>query len=86
MSNVSKELVREKGQGGKPLSADELRKIDGYWRACNYLCVGMLYLRANPVAGAFEAGAHKESVAGTLGIRSGTDVCLGALEPLNQEI
>jgi len=32
-----------------PLSADELRKMDAYWRACNYLCVGMLYLRANPL-------------------------------------
>ena len=31
------------------LSSDELRKIDAYWRACNYLCVGMLYLRANPL-------------------------------------
>ena len=25
------------------LTADELRRIDAYWRACNYLCVGMLY-------------------------------------------
>ncbi len=32
-----------------PLSADELRKIDAYWRACNYLSVGMIYLRANPL-------------------------------------
>src|SRR5215472_1897822 len=32
-----------------PLSADELRRMDAYWRACNYLCVGMLYLRANPL-------------------------------------
>ena len=31
------------------LSADEQRKIDAYWRACNYLCVGMLYLRENPL-------------------------------------
>ncbi len=31
------------------LSADELRRTDAYWRACNYLCVGMLYLRANPL-------------------------------------
>ncbi|HVC44701.1 MAG TPA: phosphoketolase family protein [Candidatus Binataceae bacterium] len=30
-----------------PLSADELRKTDAYWRACNYLCVGMLYLQDN---------------------------------------
>ena len=33
----------------EPLSADELRKIDAYWRACNYLCVGMLYLMENPL-------------------------------------
>jgi len=31
------------------LSKEELRKIDAYWRACNYLCVGMLYLCNNPL-------------------------------------
>ena len=31
------------------LSADELRKMDAYWRACNYLCAGMIYLRDNPL-------------------------------------
>ena len=31
------------------LTADELRKIDAYWRACNYLCAGMIYLRDNPL-------------------------------------
>ena len=36
-------------QTAAPLSADELRKIDAYWRACNYLSVGMIYLRANPL-------------------------------------
>ena len=30
-------------------SADELRKVDAYWRACNYLCLGMLYLCENPL-------------------------------------
>ena len=33
----------------KPLSADELRNIDTYWRACNYLSLGMIYLRENPL-------------------------------------
>jgi phosphoketolase len=33
----------------QPLSADELRRMDAYWRACNYCCVGMLYLQANPL-------------------------------------
>src|SRR6267378_4073634 len=32
-----------------PLSTDELRKTDAYWRACNYLSAGMIYLRANPL-------------------------------------
>src|SRR6059036_155255 len=32
-----------------PLSDDELRKIDAYWRAANYLSVGQIYLMANPL-------------------------------------
>jgi xylulose-5-phosphate/fructose-6-phosphate phosphoketolase len=32
-----------------PLSDEELRLTDAYWRACNYLCAGMLYLRENPL-------------------------------------
>ncbi len=35
-------------QGG-PLSADELRRMDAYWRACNYLSAGMIYLKENPL-------------------------------------
>lgn len=32
-----------------PLNEEELRKIDAYWRASLYLCVGMIYLRDNPL-------------------------------------
>jgi xylulose-5-phosphate/fructose-6-phosphate phosphoketolase len=32
-----------------PLAADELRKIDAYWRAANYLAVGQIYLYDNPL-------------------------------------
>ena len=32
-----------------PLNRDELRKMDAYWRACNYLSAGMIYLHANPL-------------------------------------
>ena len=32
-----------------PLSADELRKMDAYWRAANYLSVGQIYLLDNPL-------------------------------------
>ena len=34
---------------GKPLDADEYARIDAYWRACNYLSVGQIYLLANPL-------------------------------------
>ncbi len=34
---------------GAPLSAEELEKIDAYWRASLYLCLGMLYLKDNPL-------------------------------------
>jgi xylulose-5-phosphate/fructose-6-phosphate phosphoketolase len=33
----------------RALTTEELRKIDAYWRACNYLCAGMIYLRDNPL-------------------------------------
>ncbi len=32
-----------------PLPAEELRKIDAYWRAANYLSVGQIYLFDNPL-------------------------------------
>src|SRR5271156_2815741 len=32
-----------------PLTPDELRKIDAYWRAANYLSVGQIYLYDNPL-------------------------------------
>lgn len=32
-----------------PVSVEELRKMDWYWRACNYLSAGMIYLRGNPL-------------------------------------
>jgi xylulose-5-phosphate/fructose-6-phosphate phosphoketolase len=31
------------------LSSEELRLIDAYWQACNYLAAGMIYLRDNPL-------------------------------------
>ena len=32
-----------------PLTNKELELINAYWRACNYLSVGMIYLRDNPL-------------------------------------
>jgi xylulose-5-phosphate/fructose-6-phosphate phosphoketolase len=32
-----------------PLDAVELQRLDAWWRAANYLAVGMIYLQANPL-------------------------------------
>jgi xylulose-5-phosphate/fructose-6-phosphate phosphoketolase len=34
---------------GAPLSAEELRRTNAFWRACNYLSLGMIYLMDNPL-------------------------------------
>ena len=34
---------------GRPLSSEELTLMHAYWRACNYLSVGMIYLTDNPL-------------------------------------
>jgi xylulose-5-phosphate/fructose-6-phosphate phosphoketolase len=49
MSSLAVESPKSTNESVQPLQADELRKIDAYWRACNYLCVGMLYLLENPL-------------------------------------
>jgi acetate kinase len=34
---------------GAPLAPEEVRRLDAFWRACNYLALGMIYLRDNPL-------------------------------------
>ena len=41
-----------------PLSAEALGRIDAYWRAANYLSVGQIYLRDNPLLREPLVGAH----------------------------
>src|SRR4051794_7959536 len=41
-----------------PLSPEELRNTHAYWRACNYLAAGMIYLRDNPLLREPLAEAH----------------------------
>ncbi len=36
-------------EGKQALTTEEFHRIDAYWRACNYLCAGMIYLRDNPL-------------------------------------
>src|SRR5689334_15355627 len=53
MTPTTTDVKRKTGEGYKtvagPLSADELHKMDAYWRAANYLAVGQIYLLDNPL-------------------------------------
>jgi hypothetical protein len=54
MSNVETLPVAASNSSSKqgqfePLTVEEIRKINAYWRACNYLSAGMLYLCSNPL-------------------------------------
>src|SRR6187399_1679466 len=42
-------MARKKIPARGPLSAQELDRIDAYWRAANYLSVGQIYLLDNPL-------------------------------------
>ncbi len=44
-----KPSVARKPLANGPLAADELQRIDAYWRASNYLSVGQIYLLDNPL-------------------------------------
>ncbi|MDR4506636.1 MAG: phosphoketolase family protein [Candidatus Brocadiaceae bacterium] len=47
-TGVTNEKTDSAGSAGR-LSREELLKMDAYWRACNYLAAGMIYLQANPL-------------------------------------
>ena len=51
-----------------PLNPEELRLIDAYWRAANYLSVGQIYLLDNPLLREpLEREARQAAAAGPLG-------------------
>jgi xylulose-5-phosphate/fructose-6-phosphate phosphoketolase len=48
-SNGAAVETRKSPSAAGVLSAEELRRMDAYWRACHYLAVGMIYLLDNPL-------------------------------------
>src|SRR5262249_6352754 len=41
--------TRESAATVRPLSERELDRMNAFWRACNYLSVGMIYLKEHPL-------------------------------------
>src|SRR5437763_14349962 len=49
MASTNPETLSAVSPSHAPLSSEELRKIDAYWRAANYLSVGQIYLYKDPL-------------------------------------
>jgi len=49
VSDLSSYGVARSTIKGAPLSDEEARKTHAFWRACNYLALGMIYLQDNPL-------------------------------------
>jgi len=65
---------------GAPLSVEELRQIDAFWRACNYLSLGMIFLRDNPLLRAPLEPAHvKHRLLGHWGTSPALSFCYAHL-------
>lgn len=49
MNKITNDFSTEMEEMAQSLSSEQLRKIDAYWRATNYLSVGQIYLKENPL-------------------------------------
>lgn len=49
ITDVKRTSPAMKNVAAARLAPDELQAMDAYWRACNYLAAGMIYLRENPL-------------------------------------
>ncbi len=56
------------GEVKGPLDRQELESVDAFWRAANYLSVGQIYLRGNPLlTEALQPGHIKQRLLGHFG-------------------
>ncbi len=70
-----------------PLLPEEIRDIHAYWRACNYLAAGMIYLRDNPLLKEPLKPEHiKSRLLGHWGASPGSGVCLHPPQSADQKI
>ncbi len=82
MSNVETLPVA----ASSPLTAEELRKINAYWRACNYLSAGMLYLAPIPSCASRSSRNTSRTGCSATGVRTRAELHLGSPEPAHQKI
>ena len=69
------------------LNPSELKKIDAYWRASNYLAAGQLYLLDNPLLRRpLTRDDVKKKIVGHWGTVPGQNFVLCSPEPCHQEV
>lgn len=67
----------------RPVSTDSLMGVDKYWRAANYMSVGQVYLRSNPLMRSpFTTDDLKYRVVGHIGTTLGLNFLLGHINRL----
>ena len=80
--SMSESTAAASASEAEPLDADELRLLDAYWRAANYLSVGQIYLLDNPLLREpLDAGAREAAAARPLRHDAGPQPRLRAPEP-----
>jgi xylulose-5-phosphate/fructose-6-phosphate phosphoketolase len=69
------------------ITDEELLHLDAYWRAANYLCVGMIYLRDNPLLRSpLTVGDVKNRLLGHFGSDPGQTLVLAHLNRLIKKL
>ncbi len=72
---------------GAPLNDEELKKLHAFWRATNYLALGMIYLQDNPLLREELKPEHiKPRMLGTLGHESRALLYIYTFESRHQGI
>lgn len=68
---------------GRPVSEEALEGVDKYWRAANYLSIGQIYLRSNPLMKApFTRDDVKYRLVGHWGTTPGLNFLIGHINRL----
>lgn len=71
---------------GSPLGSEELQKTHAFWRACNYLMLGMIYLQENPLLKVpLQAEQCKKPPSWPLGIKPRSGISVHSLHENDQD-
>jgi hypothetical protein len=84
-TSVPMQQIAVEGGPVHALDAEEIHRLDAYWRAANYLSVGQIYLMDNPLLREPLRPEHiKPRLLGHWGTTPGPQLCVRASQPRDQ--